>query len=123
MLKFGLNFKVQTKSFDDDFDSEPEEEIPTPVVKKGSAPANVGKEEDEDDSDFEDPDLIEVPGGGSTLQNLKGRKPGDAGPSMPGMGGKLYKRFKIIQDLLQRFHYLQDPVETKSQLETMICKS
>ena len=48
-------FQAQTKSFDDDFDTDSEDEIPAQksVAKKGEP---VKNEEDEDDSDFEDPD-------------------------------------------------------------------
>ena len=47
----------------------------------------VKNDDDEDDSDFEDPDLIEVPGGGKSLGTLGG---GNAagGSSMPGLFGK-----------------------------------
>ena len=54
------------------------------MVKKNSVKAD----EDEDDSDFEDPDMIEVPGGGKSLQTLQKFKTGDgAGTSMPSIGG------------------------------------
>ena len=47
----------------------------------------VKNEDDEDDSDFEDPDLMEIPGGGKSLGTLKGGDAG-SGPSMPGLFGK-----------------------------------
>lgn len=82
MRQFQHVFQAQTKSFDDDFDSDPEDEIPPQPSK--SKPATV-KDEEDDDSDFEDPDLIEVPGGGSSLQTLKKLQSGDS--SMPTFGG------------------------------------
>ena len=77
-------FQAQTKSFDDDFDTDSEDEIPAQksVAKKGEP---VKNEEDEDDSDFEDPDLIEIPGGGRSISTLKS---GDAGPSSMPLFGK-----------------------------------
>ena len=78
-------FQAQTKSFDDDFDTDSEDEIPAQksVSKKGEP---VKNEDDEDDSDFEDPDLIEIPGGGRNLNTLKSG--GDAGPSSMPLFGK-----------------------------------
>ena len=56
------------------------------MTKSGaSAPSGAIKDESEDDSDFEDPDLIEIPGGGKSLQNLK-----SDGDSMPSLGGNYY---------------------------------
>ena len=39
--------------------------------KKAPARRRSYYEDEEEDSDFEDPDLIEVPGGGKSLQTLK----------------------------------------------------
>ena len=77
-------FKAQTKSFDDDFDTDSEDEIPV-ASKPAAKKEPVKNEEEEDDSDFEDPDLIEIPGGGKSLNTLKS---GDAGSSMPPLFGK-----------------------------------
>jgi len=69
---------VQTKSFDDDFDSDADDDVPEPSAKK---PSTAVKDESEDDSDFEDPDLIEIPG------EIKTLKSGESAQSMPSFDG------------------------------------
>lgn len=72
-------FQVQTKSFDDDFDTDPEDEV-VPQPSGAAKASTAAKDDDEEDSDFEDPDLIEVPGGGKSLQTLASTK-------IPNIGG------------------------------------
>ena len=79
-------FQVQTKSFDDDFDSDADDDVPEPSAKK---PSTAVKDESEDDSDFEDPDLIEIPG------EIKTLKSGESAQSMPSFDGRHLNFFFI----------------------------
>ena len=83
-------FQVQTKSFDDDFDSDADDDVPEPSSKK---PSTAVKDESEDDSDFEDPDLIEIPG------EIKTLKSSGSAQSMPSFDGRHLHFFHIIHIL------------------------
>ena len=93
--------QVQTRSFDDDFDTDPEDDVVEASPTKKSGGANKNPDDDEDDSDFEDPDLISVPGGGKSLQTLSSKKGGGATAkqtSMPGLGKKKRKIFDFTKN-------------------------
>ena len=85
------HLKVQTRSFDDDFDTDPEDDTPDmtqSVVKKSTPKRGASKkpvEEDDDSDDFEDPDLMDVPGAKIQAKSLANIRGGPSG-SMPNFG-------------------------------------
>ena len=90
------HLKVQTRCFDDDFDTDPEDDTPepSPVVKKsapkrGASKKPVKVDDDDDSDDFEDPDLMEVPGAKIQAKSLANIRGGPSG-SMPNFGKEYF---------------------------------